>query len=81
MLSLQITNGIIQPKSVKNIGIKLNDKPSQSKPLKLQLNYVVPIDEEIQNGDWNKIFNGNNNIFKKVTTVNRDEGVQYAIKN
>ncbi len=39
---MQLTHDFIKPNSTKDITIKLAEKPSETTPLKLELNYAVP---------------------------------------
>lgn len=51
VVSLQTTHDFIKPHSIKEIQIKLAEKPSETTPLKLEFNYAIPTEEDIQNKD------------------------------
>ena len=39
---MQVTHDFIKPDSSKDIVIKLAEKPSETTPLKLEINYAIP---------------------------------------
>jgi hypothetical protein len=42
---MQVTHDFIKQNSAKEIIIRLADKPSESTPLRLELNYAIPTEE------------------------------------
>lgn len=73
---MQVTHDFIKPNSVKEIIIRLADKPSESTPLRLELNYAIPTEEEIRINDSKMNSYGRDAVFRKVVTINRDDSAK-----
>lgn len=70
---MQLTHDFVLANSSKEIVIKLAEKPSETTPLKLQLNYAIPSEEEIRLNDSKMNSYTRDNVFKKIVTVLRDD--------
>ena len=51
MISLQTTHDFILPNSIKEIAVKLAEKPSETSQLKLEFNYAIVTAEDLANKD------------------------------
>lgn len=76
---MQVTHDFIKPNSVKEIVIRLAEKPSESTPLRLELNYVIPTEEEIRINDSKMNSYGRDAVFRRVITINRDDSAKPAL--
>lgn len=70
---MQSTHDFIKPNSRKEISIKLADKPHETNPLKLELNYTIPTDEDLRNNDSKMNSYPKEAIFKRIITIKRDD--------
>jgi hypothetical protein len=75
---MQVTHDFIKPNSVKEIVIRLAEKPSESTPLRLELNYVIPTEEEIRINDSKMNSYGRDAVFRRIVTISRDDSVKPA---
>jgi hypothetical protein len=75
---MQVTHDFIKPNSVKDIVIKLAEKPSESTPLRLELNYAVPSEDEIRTNDSRMNSYGRDAIFRRIITIARDDAAKPA---
>jgi hypothetical protein len=62
------------PHSIREIAIRLADKPSTSSQLKLEFNYALAHQEDLQNKDSKMVGYGKDEIFRLVVPVNRSDG-------
>lgn len=76
---MQVTHDFIKPNSVKDIIIKLAEKPSETTPLRLELNYAVPSEEEIKLNDSKMASYGRDAIYRRIITINRDDSAKPAV--
>lgn len=79
VISMQVTHDFIKPNSVKEIVIRLAEKPSESTPLRLELNYVIPTEEEIRINDSKMNSYGRDAVFRRIITINRDDSAKPAL--
>ena len=73
---MQVTHDFIKPDSFKDIVIKLAEKPSETTPLKLEINYAIPSEEELRINDSKMASYGRDAIFRKVITIQRDDSAK-----
>ena len=73
---MQVTHDFIKANSAKEIIIRLAEKPSESTPLRLELNYAVPSEEEIRINDSKMNSYGRDAVFRKVVTISRDDSAK-----
>lgn len=78
VISMQVTHDFIKPESTKTIVIKLAEKPSDTTPLRLELNYVIPTEEEIRTNDSKMNSYGRDAVFRRVITIHRDDSAKPA---
>jgi len=73
---MQVTHDFIKADSSKDIFIKLAEKPSETTPLKLEINYAIPSEEELRINDSKMASYGRDAIFRKVITIQRDDSAK-----
>lgn len=78
---MQLTHDFIKPNSIKEITMKLAEKPSESTSLKLEINYAIPSEEEIRVNDSKMNSYGRDSVFRKIITVNRDDSINPMISS
>jgi hypothetical protein len=76
---MQVTHDFIKPNSVKDIVIRLAEKPAESTALRLELNYAIPTEEEIRINDSKMNSYGRDAVFRRVITIIRDDSAKPAL--
>ena len=73
---MQVTHDFIKPDTSKDIVIKLTEKPAETIPFKLEINYVIPTEEELRINDSKMTSYGKDEVFRKVITIKRDDSAK-----